>query len=153
MAIFIVVFSEIFTLFNFNIIPQFILEYLIHTRISFLNIIKCISQLTSKILNFKFNDFSLKSLAFTIKNFINSYKNDSNKLIIGNVEYNKIDKPFKLNYVLNKDEDKVTLPYRTYNPTYPSQSSAQNASNSSQAEPHISSNTVNTSDKSDKSVP
>src|SRR5579871_1486723 len=145
MAIFIVVLNETFALFNFNIIPQFVLEYLI----SFQNIIKCINQLNSKILNLKSSDFNIKSVVFTIKNLVNYYQNDSNKLTIGSMKSNKMDKPFKLSYVLNKDEDKVTLPSQTYNPNQPSQSSTQNASNGSQVKPSISSSTVN----SDKSVP
>lgn len=159
MSIFVVVLNEVFTYFELNILPQFIFEFFTLLRGLTFNIIKSTSQLTLKILNLKFSDFSLKSIAFSIKNLVNYCINDRNKLTIGesepesNIESNKLDKPIKISYVLNKDEDNIKLPNKVYKPSQSSQPLTQNTSNDAGPSKSKSKSTINSLGKSDKTIP
>ena len=166
----VVIIHEFVTYFNINVIPSIVIDFygfvvkgfsvlydIISLIISYLwksySLIKRIFLENIFISNLKLSDFSLKSIVFTIKNLFSYYINDSTKLTLGDVEFNKIDKPSKISYVLNKDGDKDTLPNKTYKPSQSSQPSAQNAANSSHINPSKSSTTVNSSRKSVKTVP
>lgn len=133
MAIFVVVLNEVFAYFDINIIPKFHFINQIKDLSSL--IYKSISQFSSKIRSLNSIDFNLKSIIFSFKSIV-YYKDDSNKLTIGGVDPVKIEKPIKIGYVLNKDNEGAT-----------------SSSNPNDIKGKASANTLATNSTSSKSVP
>jgi len=130
MAMFIVVLGELFTYFNFNILPPFIFEYYTLLYNFTLHIAKTIGQINNSIYHFVWNKKISDLLAFfKIKSIINLFNqnnnnnnNNNNKLYLAQnlpeLDNSKsiISTTFKISNISNKNKDDFLLPKTTYKP-------------------------------------
>lgn len=138
MAIFVVVLSEVFTYFDFNIIPSFIFEYYgiireslsrfgLESKSMIMRIFRAIKQINLSIYHLLRSMCDGYINARDIKT--NIFNSEDNKLTIGNSiasqehelpEVNKENKPVKISNVLHKGhkgEDNFILSKTTYKPS------------------------------------
>jgi hypothetical protein len=143
MAIFVVVLSEVFTYFDFNIIPSFIFEFFdlvreliyrfgLGSKSIIQRIFMAIKQVNINIYHLLCGDytnsFTIKSITSFLKGLCDEVKSEvsnifgseGNKLTIGHSEHelsdNKEIKSINISNILNKGEDNLQLPKSTYKP-------------------------------------